>query len=94
MGICYSDERQAGGNVVPYHKINANKGYLTHWSNKMLLDFIIKQSRDARERAQARMEMEVCERKLAYMQRHVNFCWDVVRPEIERLTKAWQGRRA
>ena len=36
MGIIYSDERSAGP-VVPYHKMNANKSYVTHHANKLTL---------------------------------------------------------
>ena len=92
MGIIYSDERSAGP-VVPYHKMNANKSYVTHHGNKLTLAFIARESRDGRERAQAAAEQAVAERKMGFFERHPNFDWGVVRPQIEKQARDWRGRR-
>jgi hypothetical protein len=43
-----------------------------------------------KERADANKELAICDRKMAYMEKHANFNWGVVLPEIERLKKLWK----
>jgi hypothetical protein len=59
MAIFYSDnaERSAGGPSVPYSRWNAVEGYLTHYENYLMLDFLAKANTTQSERAQARKEL-------------------------------------
>ncbi len=93
MHIFYSDQRSEGGAVsVPYEKWNANKGYLKHYENYLMLDFISKASKDGRERAQARKEMDICERKLAFWTRHPNYDQAEVTRGVQKLKAMWEKR--
>jgi hypothetical protein len=42
-----------------------------------------------KERAEASKELEICQRKMERMEKHINFDWDVVLPEIQKLKKLW-----
>jgi hypothetical protein len=44
---------------------------------------------DMQERAQASKEMNICQRKMERMEKHANFDWEKVLPEIEKLKKLW-----
>jgi hypothetical protein len=41
------------------------------------------------ERRQASKEMDICQRKMERMEKHANFDWEQVLPEIEKLKKLW-----
>jgi hypothetical protein len=45
-----------------------------------------------KERAQASKELAICDKKMSYMEKHANFCWDAVLPEIEKLKKLWRKK--
>lgn len=88
--FCYSDSAPVQtGNIVPYHRQNANAGYLRHYSNYLYLDFILKNSKDMGEKHQVAKELTICERKLKYWRQHANFVQAAVLPEVEKLKKQW-----
>ena len=76
---------------VPYHKMNAVNGYLTHYSNFMYLRFI----RDsplstAAEKRQAIREITICDRKLTWWQRHPNYDSVAVGEGKRKLHEQWR----
>ncbi|MCP1540127.1 hypothetical protein [Methylorubrum extorquens] len=94
MAIFYSDnaERSGGSISVPYSQWNANKGYLTHYENYLVLDFITRASKDRAEIAQARKELTICERKLEFWRKHPNFETAVVTRKVEEMKRQWEKR--
>jgi hypothetical protein len=91
MTIFYSEQRsEPVGPLPPYETWDAVKGYLNHYSNYLVLDFMAKTSKDGREKAQARKELTICERKLAYWRRHPNFRLDEVTRGVEKLKAMWR----
>lgn len=92
MAIFYSDER-GDAPSIPYDKINAVKGYLRHYSNMRMLDFIAKESKDGRERGEARKELEMAHRKMGWMEKHRNFDAEQARIGVERINRDWSGKR-
>jgi hypothetical protein len=77
----------------PYHKMNAVKGYLTHYHNFMYLRFIRdnKLSTDA-EKRQAIRELVICERKLTWWQRHPNYDQVAVSEGKRKLHEHWREK--
>jgi hypothetical protein len=93
MGICYDDGRaEVPANLPPYETWNAVKGYLNHYANYLYLDFLSKQSTDGRERAQARKELTICERKLKYWTTHPNWDKKAVLEGVEKLKRDWAAK--
>jgi len=91
MAIIYSEERHEGGApTVPYERWNAVKHYLKHYANYLYLDFIAKASKDGRERAQARKEMAICEKKMAYWKRHPRYDQAEVTKGVQELKAQWR----
>jgi hypothetical protein len=91
--FCYSDtQTHQPGSIVPYHRQNANAGYLRHYENYLYLDFILKTSDRMAERQQAAKELTICERKLKYWQQHANFIQGQVLPQVEKMKKQWQAK--
>lgn len=88
MSICYDENERYSGPPVSYYKINANRSYLRHYENSLLLQFMM-QNGNMKERAQASKEMGLCQRKMERMEKHANFDWSVVLPEIEKVKKLW-----
>lgn len=74
MTIIYSEERtEHEPSRVPYEKWNAVKAFLNHYDNYLYLSFLAAHSKDGRERAQARKELGLCERKMEWWKRHPNY---------------------
>lgn len=88
MSICYNENDKYTGPPISYHKINANSSYLKHYENSLLLQFML-QNGSMKERAEASKELAICDRKMSRMEKHANFDWDAVLPEIEKLKKLW-----
>jgi hypothetical protein len=88
MSICYNENERYTGPPISYNKINANRSYLRHYENSLLLQFLMLNG-DMQERAQASKEMNICQRKMERMEKHANFDWEKVLPEIEKLKKLW-----
>lgn len=89
MGLVYNENEVYSGPPISYNKINANRSYLRHYSNSLLLAFVIRNGTMA-ERVQASKELTICERKMERMEKHANFDWNAVLPEIEKLKKMWK----
>jgi hypothetical protein len=90
MSICYNENEKYNGPPISYNRINANGSYLRHYENSLLLQFMM-QNGTMKERADASKEMNICQRKMERMEKHPNFDWDVVLPEIQKLKKLWKG---
>lgn len=84
--ILYSDNepRGPGGPV----KVDPSKAYLRHYSNQLYLQFLAKNSDDAQERGQARRELAICERKMAYHYRTADR--KEILQGIQKLRKEWK----
>ena len=89
MFIAYNENDKYNGPPISYYKINANKSYLKHYENSLLLQFMLNNG-DMNERRQASKELAICERKMSRMEKHANFDWNVVLPEVEKLKKLWR----
>lgn len=91
MAFCYDTTRisvrtdQGPMNFDPM-RCNATKCYLDHYKNFLVLDFIAKNG-TLHEKAQARREIEVCERKMTYWKRQPHFNADLAVTEKARLHK-------
>lgn len=74
MAFIYPDNPEPfTGRPIPYHKIPATGIWKTHCYNYFVLKFISERTNDAREKCQARKEMEIAERKMKYMEKHPNY---------------------
>jgi len=78
---------------VPYHKMNANAGYLSHYGNFMYLRFIRDNPKSTpAEKRQAIREIAICERKLNWWLRHPNLEPAVISAGKARLHNLWRNR--
>lgn len=69
MSICYSDVKEPFTGSLDTAKLDAVKGYLTHYRNLLYLTFIANHGQTSpQEKAQARKELVICERKLKWWQ--------------------------
>ena len=84
--------RRGGGGVVRYYDLNANKHYLTHYSNAKYLTFLAQNETGFQERNQAQKELSTAERKMAFWRKHPNFNLQTLNAEIERIDKQWQAK--
>lgn len=77
MALVYDAENEprGKGGFMPYDLIDASKGWLRHESNRFYLDFMMTNGTFA-EKAQARAELAICDRKQKYFRQHPN--WSVV----------------
>lgn len=89
MSIVYNENDKYTGPPISYHQINANKSYLKHYENSLLLQFMLNNGTQD-ERRQASKELAICDRKMSRMEKHANFDWQYVLPEIEKLKKLWR----
>jgi hypothetical protein len=90
MSICYSDERQPFTGSIDTAKIDAVKGYLTHYQNLLYLTFIANHAlTSVVEKAQARKELVICERKLKWWQNLPRYDQKAVLEGIARLKSEW-----
>ena len=91
MSICYNENERYNGPPISYDKINANRSYLRHYENSLLLQFVLNNGTQ-NERRQASKELAICDAKMSRMEKHANFDWAVVLPEIEKLKKMWKRK--
>ena len=90
MAIFYSDAKGEGGQPsVPYHRWNAVKGYLNHYSNYLMLSFIAQSTRDRAEKHQAVKELAICERKMRFWTTHPNYDQSEVTKGCAALKRDW-----
>lgn len=84
----YSDVREPFTGNVDFHSLDAVKGYLRHYGNKLYLGFMLANGTRI-EKQQASKELEICERKLTWWQRHPNFDRDQALRGAEALKRDW-----
>ena len=89
MACLVYDDSVKSKAYIKYDNINATKGYLTHYANKLYLSFILEKSTDRAEKQQASKELLICDRKLEYMKRHPNYDHKAVLLGVEKLKKDW-----
>lgn len=85
--------RQSFQSVVKYHNLNANKHFMTHYSNAKYLTFLAQNETTPIARAQASKELEIANRKMDYWKRHPNFDINAIRTQTEELDKQWQATK-
>ena len=73
--FCYSEEREPfRGRPIPYHEQPAVQYWRKHYANSLYLRFIHTSPLSSfQERAQARKELDICDRKMATWARHPNW---------------------
>ena len=91
MSICYSEEKVPfTGRPVPYLQQNANKHWLSHFSNQLMLEFMMKSPLSTfAEKRQAQKELAICERKLDHWRKHPNWNQAAIQDQVTALKKAW-----
>ncbi len=96
MTFFYSDNSEPfTGSFIPYSEQPAGKYYITHYSNYLYLNFILThESSTFAEKTQAKKELDICERKLAYWRRHPNWSHEATDNEVAKLKSEWSGKRA
>ena len=92
--FCYDTKeiavRKDGGkfNFDP-SRVDATKQYLTHYANSLYLTFLLNANTTMSEKAQARKELELCDRKLKYWERQPHFEKDRATNGCIELKKVW-----
>lgn len=92
MSIVYGDKDKYTGKPIPYHEINATKGYLRHAENHAYLDFIHKNSKDFHEKAQASHEMGIARKKMDWHKHHPNFDMHAATHGVSEIKKKWTSK--
>lgn len=88
MAFFYSEAREPFTGAVDFHKLNAVKGYMRHFDNLMYLTFMANNG-TFQEKAQARKELVICERKLKWWENHPNYIKDEVLAAIAKVKAQW-----
>jgi hypothetical protein len=75
MAIFYDSGNAKNSDFNPslIWKMNPNSQWANHSYNHIVLNHIIKTSKDFNERQQARKEIEIAERKMKFWERHPDF---------------------
>jgi hypothetical protein len=86
-----NEERQPfRGRPKPYHEQDAVALWLVHYSNSKYLTFLARNETDVIERNRAVHELSICQKKMDFWKRHVN--WDAKRAGslAQEIDKKWQ----
>lgn len=96
MHFFYPSAPERSDSQINIWRLNGTKQYLKHYDNLLFLHFISKNPRAAElEKRQARLEMTIAEKKLAFWSRHPNFDKEEAMRGVEALKRAWgSGERA
>lgn len=89
----YDTSRVAGqaGPQINVWKMNGTRAYLTHFDNLLFLQFVSSNPRSSEaEKRQALVEMDVCERKLKFWQRHPKYEHEEALRGVDKLRKNWR----
>jgi hypothetical protein len=86
----YSDTEVNTGTYRHNPNADANSQYAKHLENYFYLRFILMNSDDFKEKAQANKELSICQRKLDFWRRHGNFCDAVAQRDTEETKKKWR----
>lgn len=83
--FCYQTEKTIRTNEKDSFfdplKCDANKCYMDHYRNHLVLDFFAKNG-TMQEMHQAGLELEICERKMKYWKRQPHFDHDLMIKEV------------
>lgn len=90
MGICYSDQKDEPPKNVPYEKWNAVKGYLKHFENSLYLSFLLANSHNRAEKAQASKELTHAEKCMERWKSHPNYDQARVNEGCQKLKSDWK----
>lgn len=96
MHFFYPSAPERSDSQINIWRLNGTKQYLKHYDNLLFLQFITKNPRATElEKRQARLEMTIAEKKLAFWSRHPNFDKEEAMRGVEALKRAWgSGERA
>ena len=94
--FCYDTKeiavRKDGGSFsFDPSRVDATKQYLTHYGNLLYLAFMLDRGTMS-EQTQARKEMELCKRKLAYWERQPHFEKERALNGCIELKKTWKAQ--
>ncbi|MFA9261862.1 MAG: hypothetical protein ACEQSB_00685 [Undibacterium sp.] len=93
MAFIYDDSVKSQ-NLGNLDRMNGTTAYLNHYANQLYLKFIANNG-DRLEKIQAAKELLICERKMAFWQRHPRYIHTDAIRGIEKLKRDWaQGSSA
>lgn len=86
----YSDAGSGGNfDISRLMRMDPTKQYCKHLDNWFFLKFVLMNSKDFAEQAQANKELAICERKMAYWKRNARFDSDAAQRYKDQLKKLW-----
>lgn len=86
----YSDSGSGGSvNLNMLSRMDPTKQYCKHLDNWFFLKFVLMNSTDFAERAQANKELTICERKMTYWKRNGRFDSAAAQRYKDELKKQW-----
>lgn len=91
MAIFYADNRDSDAKIDVW-RMDGTKAYLRHYENYLMLDFISKASKDREEVRRSRVELTMCEKKLAFWQRHPKYDDADAKRGVAKLKAMWAAR--
>lgn len=90
MAIFYSDAKEPFTGSIDPDKLDAVAGYLRHYSNLLALTFMASHAgTTVIEKAQARKELTICERKLKWWERLPRYDQKAALLGVEALKRDW-----
>jgi hypothetical protein len=90
--IIYPDnEIRQQRHPVKYSDMNANKHWLTHYSNSKYLTFFSQHETTLTDRLRALHELTICQRKMDYWKRHPNWDLSTLTSQIQQIDKEWSN---
>ena len=93
MTFCYDPNAKYDGPNIDPSRCDATKCYMTHYENLLLLKVIMGDAKSTvAEKAQARIETTICERKMSYWARQANYDQARALREMDAAKKLWKGR--
>lgn len=90
MALVYDESAKSAPTTLRIDQMDGTKAFLRHFENKLYLNFIAT-SGTQMERWQAEKELKVCERKLAFWEKHPNFEKAAAQAGMEKAIRAWRG---
>lgn len=92
MSYILYDTDSGGSHAGPPRRLenaDATRHWLQHFSNSLILSLICQVSTDAREKIQVGREMQICQRKMAFWERHPRYLPQTAQTEATKLRRAW-----
>lgn len=88
----YNENSPGANSQVNVWKMNGTKAYLRHYENLLFLQFVSTNPRAGEvEKRQARKEIVLCEKKLAFWYRHPLYDHEEALRGIDQLKKNWRS---